>query len=385
MRHNLTTVPRYLRPPTAGAYFTGLTFAACAIVGCSSPEAATATPAPAAPTTPAAPATPATPTPPELTFTKGERKMMGTIVMITVASVTGTEQAQAAAAIEAALDEMQRLERVLSEWDPDSEISRINQNAGRAVSVSTETLTVVKAGLEVSRWSEGGYDISWAALRDQYTFQPNEARAPDMKLVRKALPLVRYQDVIVDDAASTVKLKRAGMQIGTGSIAKGYALDRATAILVERGLTSFMIFGGGQVQVHGMKGTRPWRVGIQHPRKDDYFGFAEAVDVSISTSGDYEHSFTADGRRWHHILDLRTGLPIEHTSSVTVVCKSGIYADAMSTAVFVLGAERALAKLADAPGQPEVVIVDSEMRLHLSPNMRDKLVLKAPLNGDQLP
>lgn len=385
MRHNLTTASRCPRPVNAEARLAALAFLAFAMVGCGKPETDAPTPATPAPTTPAAPTPPTPQPPPELTFTKGERKMMGTIVMITVATVTGTEQTQAAPVIEAALDEMQRLERVLSEWDPNSEISRINQNAGRAVAVSAETLTVVKAGLEVARWSEGGYDISWAALRDQYTFQPNEARAPDMSVVRKKLPLVRYQDVLVDEAASTVRLRRRGMQIGTGSIAKGYALDRATAILVERGFTSFMIFGGGQVQVHGMKGSRPWRVGIQHPRKDDYFGFAEAVDVSISTSGDYEHSFTADGRRWHHILDLRTGLPIAHTTSVTVIAKSGIYADAMSTAVFVLGAERALAKLADAPGQPEVVIVDSEMRLHLSPNMRDKLVLKAPLNGDRLP
>jgi thiamine biosynthesis lipoprotein len=126
-------------------------------------------------------------------------------------------------------------------------------------------------------------------------------------------------------------------------------------------------------------------VGIQHPRAADYFGFVEATSGSISTSGDYEHSFVKDGKRWHHIIDTKTGLPVAHTASVTVVADAGIYADALSTAVFVLGAKRALARLSTAPGHPRVAIVDGDMRLHTNDAMQKSLILREPLSGGKLP
>lgn len=314
------------------------------------------------------------------------RDLMGTIVMITVAD---REDAVALPAIDEAFVEMARLERLLSEWDEQSEISGINKGAGKTpVKVSPETLLVVKTGIEISRWSDGAFDLSWAALRGMYKFQPNDHTVPDRAELAKRLPLIRYQDIVVDEAAGTVFLKRAGMVLGTGGIAKGYALDRAAEILVKRGMASFMIFGGGQVLVHGKKGNRPWRVGVQHPRKDDYFGFVEATDASIATAGDYEHSFIDDsGRRWHHIIDVRTGLPVAHTSSVTVVAPTGLYADAIDTAIFILGADEALKRLDRAPGPPiDVLIVDAEMRVHMNQRMHDKLILKAALiEGNRLP
>lgn len=311
---------------------------------------------------------------------RAQRNMMGTIIEMTVLGMPG---AQAAAGVEAAFAEMQRLEAVLSEWRPDSEISRINQQAGKsAVRVSEDTWKVIQAGLEVSRWSDGAFDLSWAALRGLYTFQQGEEHVPSAAEIDKRLPLIRYQDIIVDPGARTVMLRREGMKIGTGGIAKGYTLDRAADVLQKAGATSFMFFGGGQIQVHGPKGDRPWRVGIQHPRRDDYFGFVESTGGSISTSGDYEHAFVRDGKRWHHLLDPRTGLPVEHTMSVTVVANSGLYADALSTAIFVMGAERALSRIDTAPGGARAAIVDGDGRLHVSPGMESLLVLRAPLRPD---
>jgi len=290
-------------------------------------------------------------------------------------------------AIRAAFDEIERLETVLSEWLPESEISRINHEAGgQPIAVGEDTFTVIKAGLEVSRASEGAFDLSWAALRGLYDFHPGQQVVPTRRQLAARLGLVDYRDIELNEEAHTVRLRRRGMTIGTGGIAKGYALDRAGAILRAAGVNSYMLFGGGQVQVHGMHGDRPWRVGIQHPRREgDYFAFLEVVDRSVSTSGDYEHFFfDAQGTRWHHILDLRTGLPARRSISTTLVAPSGLYADALSTAAFVLGPERARAMLERLPFPAEAVMLDAHCRvvatgaldahLHLRPNVQNGVV-----------
>lgn len=337
-----------------------------------------------------APRDPSKSTPPEpprggdVRLFKRSRPMMGTIFEITVA---GSTDELAEPAVRAALDEIQRLETVLSEWRPDSEISRINAAAGsQPVQVGEETMAVVKAGVEVSRWSDGAFDLSWAALRGMYTFQPGEENIPPLRDVRAKLPLVDWQRIAVDDAAQTIFLSRDGMAIGTGGIAKGYALDRAAAILQRAGLASFMLFGGGQVQVRGMRGDRAWRVGIQHPRQPTYFAFLEATGGSVSTSGDYEHAFVdREGRRWHHIIDTDTGLPSTKSMSVTLLSERGIYADALSTAAFVLGPERALAMLAALPFRAEAVIVGADCKLYTTPGTAERLVMRTELADGALP
>lgn len=313
------------------------------------------------------------------------RPLMSTLFII---KVGGVPESTGEAAIGRAFAEIERLERVLSEWLPDSEISRINSQAGgEPVVVGPDTLRVVKAGVDVSRWSDGAFDLSWAALRGLYDFRPESRRVPTRAEVRPRLGLIRWQDILIDEEASTVQLRREGMAIGTGSIAKGYALDRAGEILREAGIESYMLFGGGQVQVHGMRGDRPWRVGIQHPRQGaDYFAFLEVTDGSISTSGDYEHYFRDQrGRRWHHILDLGTGMPVRHTMSVTLLSRSGIYADALSTAAFVLGPERAIEMLGRIEEEAEAVILDQRCKMHLTPDTRARLRFSMELTNDTLP
>jgi thiamine biosynthesis lipoprotein len=320
---------------------------------------------------------------PLLTFDRTD-KMMGTIIKIVV---VGVEASKAAPVVDAALAEMHRLEGVLSEWRPDSEISRVNQAAGEhPVKVGVDTLRNVQVSNEVSKWSDGAFDLSWAALRDLYMFQPGQEKVPTQAELDARLPLINWRDIVVDAKKSTVFLKKKGMLLGTGGIAKGYALDRAAEILQKGGLSDYMIFGGGQVLVHGKKGDRLWRVGIQHPRMDDYFAFLELTDASISTSGDYEHAFFKDGKRWHHIIDLSTGRPVEHTTSVTVVCSSGFYGDAVDTAMFIMGADKTLKKLDGAPGpKMDVLIVDADMRVHMSKGMEQHVVMRMPLQDGKLP
>jgi len=365
-----------MRRPRALPWLLSLLAVLCvqaAACGDSSAPAPTATPPAPVPVTPA-------PTPP----INRSRPLMSTIFRI---QVNDTPETQADPAIRAAFDEIARLEGVLSEWQPGSEVSRINQGAGGPpIHVGEDTYAVIHAGLEVSRASAGAFDLSWAALRGLYDFHPGEQVVPSRREIRARLGLIDYRDIELDEEAHTVRLKRRGMTIGTGGIAKGYALDRAGAILRQAGIQSYMLFGGGQVQVHGLHGDRPWRVGIQHPRQEgDYFAFLEVVDRSISTSGDYEHFFfDAEGQRWHHILDPRTGLPARRSISTTLIAPSGLYADALSTAAFVLGPERAVAMLQRLPFHAEAVMLDAHCHivttgeldagLHLRPNVHDGVV-----------
>lgn len=342
-----------------------------------------------APTT--APTTTPTPTPTTTTpavtaplLVKRTHELMGTVVQMTV---VGVPEEQAAPVIEQAFAEMRRLEQALSEWIPDSEISRVNDAAGEhPVPVGDDVLTNVRVALEVAKWSDGAFDISWAALHDLYRFRQGDERVPTKAQLKERLPLVDYRKIIIDEKAKTVFLKKKGMRLGLGGIAKGYALDRVAEIFARAGFANYMVFGGGQVLVHGKKGDRGWRVGIQHPRMDDYFAFVESTSGSISTSGDYEHAFMRDGKRWHHIIDLKTGMPALHTTSVTVLCESALYGDAVDTALFIMGAKKAMAKLASAPGPGlEAVIVDKDLGVHVSPGMKDKLIWRMPLTNGRLP
>jgi thiamine biosynthesis lipoprotein len=344
--------------------------------GCDRPQEAAASPAIEAPA-------------PERTLVERSRKAMGTIWKMS-ALAAPADHDKAGRALTQALDEVDRLEALLSEWRPTSELSRLNAAAGEApVKVGAELLACIETGLEVARWSEGAYDISWAALHGVWDFSPTSRHVPPSReAIAARLPLWNWKNIAVDHGASTVFLKKRGMALGLGGIAKGYALDSAASLLHAAGFHDFLLFGGGQVRVGGKRGDRPWRVGIQHPRAPEkYFGFVEVEgDKSVSTSGDYEHSFVHEGKRYHHILDPKTGFPSEKSASVTVVSPNALWADAVDTALFVLGPEAAMAALAAAPGGPhEAVLVSPALELFVTPGMENRLILKVQLVDGRLP
>lgn len=314
---------------------------------------------------------------------RAERMLMGTIWAITI---VGGDADAAKRAAERAFDEVARLESLLSEWQPDSEISRVNAAAGKApVKVGPELLTCVRASLEVARWSDGAYDISWAGLRGLWDFSAESTHVPPSReRVQALLPLWNYQNIVLDEEKSTVFLKRKGMQIGLGGVAKGYALDRAGELLQAAGFDNYLIYGGGQVLTHGKKGDRPWRVGVQHPREARHFAYVEIEDGSLATSGDYEHAYQHDGRLYHHIIDPKTGFPSDKTASVTLIANSALWADAIDTAIFIMGPERGLEKLPSAPGGPyQALVVDPSLRVHANDGMRERLFITAHLDAER--
>jgi thiamine biosynthesis lipoprotein len=200
-----------------------------------------------------------------------------------------------------------------------------------------------------------------------------------MRQVRSRLALVDYRAIRIDDAAGTVFLPRAGMSIHLGGIGKGYAIDRAAAILRGRGVFDFMVQSGGDIYVAGMKDHRPWRLAIQDPRGPANRAFAELdlSDGTFSTSGDYERFFIRNGRRYHHILDPETGAPARGTRSATIVSDRAVLADGLSTSAFILGPDAGMALIERLPNVEGVMVSDRNEVL-VSSGLRDKLSIVAP-------
>jgi thiamine biosynthesis lipoprotein len=292
-----------------------------------------------------------------------------------------SDESEANIAFEEVFAEFTRLEKLMSTWISDSDVSRINREAGvRPVPVSTEVREVLETARQMSAWTNGKFDVTFGALAGLWKFDHDQDNVlPDMREVRRRLPLIDYRAIDIDAAAGTVFLSRTGMSIHLGGIGKGYAVDRAASILRGRGLRSFMIQSGGDIYAAGTKNGQPWRLGIQDPRGAPNQRFAELdlSDGTFSTSGDYERSFMKEGRRYHHILDPATGEPARGTRSVTIITTRAVLADGLSTGVFILGPDRGMELIERLP-DVEGVIVSEKNEVLISSGLRDKLRIVAP-------
>jgi thiamine biosynthesis lipoprotein len=282
---------------------------------------------------------------------------MGSEVRI---SALTSDEARAVRAFDQAFAEFDRLDRLLSVWHPESDVSRLNAAAGRApVQVSAETLDVLRVAREVSEWTGGKFDVTFGAMSGLWKFDHDQdSRIPAMADVRARLPLVDFRSVELDVGMRTVFLRRAGTRVHLGGIGKGYAVDRAAAMLRGQGVTDFLIQSGGDLYASGRRGDRPWRSGIRDPRgpPDRIFAAVSLHDETFSTSGDYERFFIEDGRRYHHILDPDEGMPAQGCRSVTIVAGKAILADALSTGVFVLGPQAGMALIEKLPDVEGVIV-----------------------------
>jgi thiamine biosynthesis lipoprotein len=284
------------------------------------------------------------------------------------------------AAFNEVFTEFDRLEKLMSTWIPGSDVERVNGAAGiKPVRVSAEVREVLGAARRTSEWTSGKFDVTFGALSGLWKFDHNQDNVvPDMREVRRRLPLIDYRAIQSDDTAGTVFLARKGMSIHLGGIGKGYAIDRGATILRRRGVRDFMIQSGGDIYVGGMKDGRPWRLGIQDPRGPANHTFAELdlSDGTFSTSGDYERFFMRDGRRYHHILDPANGEPARGSRSVTIVANDALVADGLSTGVFIMGPEAGMA-LIEQLSDVEGVIVSAKNEVLISSGLRGKLRIVA--------
>lgn len=293
---------------------------------------------------------------------------------------------EARLAMDAANAEILRLEQLLTVWREDSEVSRINAAAGgEPVKVSAELIAILRGARAIHDASEGVFDVSFYGLKGLWRFDHQEAASivPSDAEIAARLPLVDGSKIEIDEAKGTVRLAKKGMLINLGGIAKGYAVDRAVAVLEAKGFKDVVVRAGGDLRVRGRKGQEKWKVGIRDPRGADgeFFARAALEDAAFSTAGDYERAFLKDGVRYHHILDPRTGKPAVACRSVTILAPDALVADELDDAVFILGVEKGLALVAKYPGAG-AVIVDHDNKVHVSENLKSVVeVLRPPTPG----
>jgi FAD:protein FMN transferase len=321
------------------------------------------------------------PEPPRPFLATSERVSMGSQLKL---SAWTTNERDTELAFEHVFREFDRLEALLSVWKDGSDVVRMNQNAGiTPVAVSRDTIEVLRTAHEASELTRGKFDITFGALSDIWRFDHDQDNVvPDRQLIETRLTRIDYRAVQVDGTAGTAFITRPNMRVHLGGIGKGYAIDRAIALLKQQQLTDFMIQSGGDLYVAGTNGGMPWKLGIADPRgAHEPFATLEIRDGTFSTSGDYERSFMKDGVRYHHLLDPDFGEPARGCRSVTIVTNRAVMADVLSTGVFIMGPDEGM-KLIEQLPDVEGVIVTSDNEVLISSGLRGRIeLLRPPTNA----
>jgi thiamine biosynthesis lipoprotein len=281
-------------------------------------------------------------------YTK-ETFVMGTKAWVTI---DGMGKRDAELAAEAALREMYRVESVMSNWRPQSEISRLNaQSNGRAFTASRELYALVDSSLFYARITSGAFDVTIRPLVLLWGFEGGEAKLPSEEEISRTMARVGFAKVVLNSSTSTVTLP-PGMQIDLAGVAKGYAVDRCVAVLENLGVRSALVNIGGNIYALGSPhGESGWKIGIRDPTGGTgTVGTLVLRDAAVATSGNYENFVEIGGERYGHLIDPRTGRPISNLLSATVVAPTGLASDALSTGFFILGPEHAAGAIAGLRG-----------------------------------
>jgi len=284
--------------------------------------------------------------------------------------------AYAKEALAAVCREVSRIEELLSRFLPASDISRVNASAGiRSEKVSPETYDVLCKAVEFSRSFPDCFDVTMQPLVILWKKGEESSARPDDSIIKQVLPLVNYQDLILDRWATSARLRKVGQSIDLGGLGKGFVGDKIVEIFREFGTSSaYSNLGGNVVTVGAKPDGSPWQIGIQHPRHENRLIGSVAVEgETVVTSGDYQRCFIdSQGKRHHHILDPRTGYPSESgLISVSIITDKSVAADALSTAVFVAGMEKGLSFLKSVP-RTEAVLVDSGLQVYVTQGLRHR-------------
>lgn len=299
-----------------------------------------------------------------------QRTVMGTVVDI---RVNHPQEATAQAAVEAAFDEMQRLERMMSRYESGNPLSTLHAAAGiQAVQISPEIFSVLHAGQAVATASHGAFDMTIGALQD-WDFRAGHYHAASAQAVKSQLPLVQASDLVLDAHRHTAYLKRQGMRLDLGGIAKLPILQAGMRTLRAHGIGSAMVNGGGDVLVAGGNHGAPWRVGIRDPlRPTGILGTIALHDGVVASSGDYERCFTQDGRLHHHVLDPRTGFPSTGPHGVVLVSRDPARVNGWGAATMVAGSAFGQHQILQTSGV-EGIIVGRDRQTWMSPGMSSLL------------
>ena len=256
------------------------------------------------------------------------------------ATVVANDAQQADTFLDAAINNIRRIEALISSWDENSQTGNINLSAGiEPVQVDVELFNLIKRSIAISKLTDGAFDITYASMDKVWKFDGSVTQLPDSNTVKESVRKVGYQNIQLSEDNRSVFLPEKGMKIGFGAIGKGYAADHTMNLLKSLGVTSGIINASGDLRTWGQQPNgEPWQIGVKNPlNKNKVFVLLPLVNQALVTSGNYEKFITIDGKRYAHIIDPRTGYPTSGLTSVTIIASSAELADALATSVFVMG------------------------------------------------
>ncbi len=298
-------------------------------------------------------------------------KLMGSRFDISIVADT---QAEGDAYIDMAIHEISRIENLISSWDPNSQTTLINKNAGiKPVKVDGELFQLIQRALKISELTSGAFDISYASMDKIWKFDKSMTEMPSAEAIKNSVAKVGYKNIILNTEKGTIFLKLKGMKIGFGAIGKGYAADKTKALLIKKGAKAGIINASGDLNVWGKQPNgKDWTVAIKNPlNKEKVFSWLPIQNSAVVTSGNYEKYITFNGELYSHIIDPRTGYPSKGLLSVSVFTKSAELADALATSIFVMGKDVGL-DFINQLKNIECIIVDDTGKVFYSNNIDKK-------------
>ncbi len=288
-------------------------------------------------------------------------------------SAVADDEQSANRSIHAGIEEIKRIEKLLTTFHDSSETNLINRNAGiKPVKVSEEIFNLIERSIRISSITQGAFDITYGSIdKGLWNFDTQMKSLPDKETAKEMVRLINYRNIILDRAQSTVFLSEKGMRIGFGGIGKGYAAEMAKNIMQELGITSGIVNASGDLTTWGLQPSgEEWTVGIANPNVlGEVFSFLKISGLAVATSGNYEKFILIDGKKYSHTIDPRTGLPVTGIKSVTIITKNAEIADAMATPVTIMGVKAGL-HMINQMKDIEAVIIDDYDKIHHSTNIR---------------
>ena len=288
-------------------------------------------------------------------------------------SAVADDEQNANHSIHAAIEEIKRIEKLLTTFHDSSETNLINRNAGiTPVKVSEEIFNLIERSIRISSITQGAFDITYGSIdKGLWNFDTQMKSLPDKETAKEMVRLINYRNIVLDRAQSTVFLSEKGMRIGFGGIGKGYAAEMAKKIMQELGITSGIVNASGDLTTWGLQPSgEEWTVGIANPNVlGEVFSFLKISGLAVATSGNYEKFILIDGKKYSHTIDPRTGLPVTGIKSVTIITKNAEIADAMATPVTIMGVKAGL-HMINQMKDIEAVIIDDYDNIHHSANIR---------------
>jgi thiamine biosynthesis lipoprotein len=297
-------------------------------------------------------------------------KLMGNRFELTVVS---DDEKWGQQCIDTAINEISRIEKLLTTFSDDSQTNVINRNAGIApVKVDKEVFDLIKRSIKISELTQGAFDITYGSIDKRlWNFDQTMTSLPDKVIAKEMVRLINFRNIVLDEEACTVFLREKDMRIGFGGIGKGYAAECAKQVMKLQGVASGVVNASGDLNAWGFQPNgKPWTVGIANPdASNEIFSYINITDMAVATSGNYEKFIMVDGRKYSHTINPRTGLPITGVKAATIITTNAEIADAMATPVMIMGINAGL-DMVNQMNNIEAIIIDDNNKIYTSKNIK---------------